>query len=474
MTTDYIDVLKLSSQEAEEAVIGSILISGSQFVRLQGFLRAGDFWTVRYQTIWKAFERLTEEGSPIELTTVYLDIEKMGMLHDIGGPAELTRLCNIPSNSMHVDAYARHVHRLATHRAMLEASDELRKNATEGANIDLAIARSERAIMGLRRRQMSVDIPLQGMQEATLNKFKALTEAEARTKENPDYIIGVRTGLADLDFMLDGLRPGVTTLAAATGMGKTALCLQIVRFAAKFGILRGYGAQPAKTLFFSGEMTQDQLMNRLLGSMTGVPIRHIERGSYNAQQKERLIDALGELDMNHCLSFENAKRMNTGQIRQRVQTMVAENDLDFLALDGLLQIESLAVSDYDSAKQKAYMDSKRRDAIEAIMNDLEDISLTREIPILLTHQLSRAPSGRADKRPVLSDLAEANFVEQKSAVILFLYRDSYYNDEAQENSAEVICQKNRHGQTGTVHQIYDAQYTRFIDADHSRFTLGGD
>jgi replicative DNA helicase len=154
--------------------------------------------------------------------------------------------------------------------------------------------------------------------------------------------------------------------------------------------------------------------------------------------------------------------------------MVAENDLDFLALDGLLQIESLAVSDYDSAKQKAYMDSKRRDAIEAIMNDLEDISLTREIPILLTHQLSRAPSGRADKRPVLSDLAEANFVEQKSAVILFLYRDSYYNDEAQENSAEVICQKNRHGQTGTVHQIYDAQYTRFIDADHSRFTLGGD
>jgi replicative DNA helicase len=206
--------------------------------------------------------------------------------------------------------------------------------------------------------------------------------------------------------------------------------------------------------------------------MTGVPIRHIERGSYNAQQKERLIDALGELDMNHCLSFENAKRMNTGQIRQRVQTMVAENDLDFLALDGLLQIESLATSDSDSPKQKAYMDSKRRDAIESIMNDLEDIALTREIPILLTHQLSRAPSGRADKRPILSDLAEANFVEQKSAVILFLYRDSYYNDGAQENSAEVICQKNRHGQTGTVHQIYDSQYTRFVDADKHQFTLG--
>lgn len=468
-----LDVLKLSSQEAEEAVIGSVLVSGRQFVMLQGFLRAGDFWSLRYRIMWKAYERLVERGDPIELTTVHLELEEMGQFEDVGGFAELMRLVNCPSNSMHVESYARHVHRLATHRAMLEASDELRKNATDGANIDLAIARSERAIMGLRRRQMAVDTPMLGMQEATLNKFKALTEAEARTKENPNYIIGVRTGLADLDFMLDGLRPGITTLAAATGMGKTALCLQIVRFAAQFGILRGYGAQPAKTLFFSGEMTQDQLMNRLLGSMTGVPVRHIERGSYSPEQKELLIDALGQLDMNHCLNFENAKRMNTSQIRQRVQTMVAENDLDFLALDGLLQIESLASSDHDSPKQKAYMDSKRRDAIEAIMNDLEDIALTREIPILLTHQLSRAPSGRADKRPVLSDLAEASFVEQKSAVILFLYRDGYYNEEAQEDSAEVICQKNRHGQTGTVHQIYDAQYTRFIDADRMRFTLGG-
>jgi replicative DNA helicase len=319
---------------------------------------------------------------------------------------------------------------------------------------------------------MSVDIPTLSMHEARLAKLKSLEVSEARTRENPDYIIGVRTGLADLDFMLDGLRAGVTTLAAATSMGKTALTLQIGKFASRFGILRGYSAQPAKTLFFSGEMTQDQLMNRLLSSMTGVPVRHIERGSYTWEQKQLLINALEELAQSHCLNFESVKRMNTGQIRQRVQTMVAENELDFLMLDGLLQIESLSISDSDTPRQRMFKDSKRRDAIEEIMNDLEDIALTREIPILLTHQLSRAPSGRPDKRPVLSDLAEANFVEQKSAVILFLYRDSYYNEEAQKDSAEVICRKNRHGQTGTVYQIYDAQNTRFIDADNHHFALG--
>lgn len=472
-TVDYADILKMSSQEAEEAVIGSILISGHRFTNLQGFLRASDFWLLRCRIFWKAFERISERGEPIELTTAVLELEAMGQLDDVGGYAEVVRLVSSPSNSMHVDAYARHVHTLATRRAMLEASDELRKNAMDGANIDLSIARTERIAMGLRRRQMSVDTPTVSMHDAIQDKLKVLEQAEEHTRENPDYIIGVRTGLSDLDFMLDGLRPGITTLAAATGMGKTALTLQVARFASRDGLLQSRRALPAKTLLFSGEMTQDQLMNRLLGSMTGIPVRHIERGSYTAPQKQQIVNAMHQLNDHHCLTFESLKRVNTGQIRQRVQTLVAENELDLLVLDGLLQIEALAIAESDSPKQKSYMEGKRRDVIELIMNDLEDIALTRNIPIFLTHQISRAPSGRTEKRPILSDLAEASFVEQKSAVILFLYRDAYYNPDAQENSAEVICQKNRHGETGTIDQIYDAKFTRFMDADKVPYSLGG-
>ncbi len=468
------DVWKLVSEEAEQAVIGSILISPDVFVGLQGFLRAGDFFIIKHRIFWQTFERLSDKGSPIDMTTTVLELQQMGQFDDVGQFAGVMQFLNIPANSMHVEAYGHLVQRLATRRAMMEAADGIYKNATdESSNIDTAIARFEQIGMSLRRRQMVVDVPQLTMEQATMAKYAALIASEKAHTENPRYVIGVRTGLTDLDFMLDGLRPGVTTLAASTGMGKTALALQMVRFASQKGILRGQSPRAAKTLFFSGEMTQDQLMNRLLGSMTGVPIRHIERGSYSAQQKDILIDALDDLATNHSLSFESGKRMNTAQIRQRVRTMVIDNELDLLVLDGLLQIEALTIDTSDSKAQKSYMESKRRDVIESIMNDLEDITLTYETPILLTHQLSRAPSGRSDKRPILTDLAEANFVEQKSAVILFLYREGYYtSDCVNPNAAEVICAKNRHGIDGTINQIYDREFTRFIDADKHQYGLG--
>lgn len=480
--TNFPVVLPPASQEAEEAVIGSILISPAVFPSLQMFLRAGDFWTTRYQIMWKAFERLTERGDPIELTSVMLDLENMGQFDDIGGYAGLTKFIGVDVNTYNVEAYARLVHRLATRRALMETSDKLRQSATdEGIDTDLAIARAEQHILSLRRRQMAVDVPQTSVKQATLNKFEKMMAAEKMHAENPNYVIGVRTGVTDLDRMLDGLRAGITTLAGATGSGKTALALQVVRYASQFGLLRGYAPMPAKTLFFSGEMTEDQMINRMLSSMTGVPARLIERGSYTKKrrsaddqtpcQKELLEDALHDLGEHHQLTFEDTKRMNTSQIRQRVRTMVLNHEMDLLVLDGLLQIEALSYSDTDTQKHKSYMEGKRRDFIEMIMNELEDIALTYELPILLTHQLSRAPSGRAEKRPILSDLAEANFVEQKSAVILFLYRDAYYNPGAQSDAAEVICAKNRHGETGTVHQIFNAQYTRFSDADRVRVSL---
>lgn len=470
--TDH--VLKLVSEEAEQAVIGAVLVTPDMFVSLQGFLRPSDFFILRHRIMWLTFERLMDRGSPVDMTTVVLELQAQGQFKDVGEYMGVMEFMNVTSNSMHAETYGRIVQRLATRRSMLEAADGIYKNATdETINIDTAIARFESVGMTLRRRQMAVDTPQLTIEQAAYKKLEALYDSEERHAKNPRYVIGVRTGLTDLDSMLDGLRPGVTTLAGATGSGKTAMCLQMVQFASQKGILRDIAPRPAKTLFFSGEMTQDQLMNRLLGSMTGIPIRHIERGSYTTAQKQTLVHALENMANDHRLSFESGKRMNTAQIRQRVRTLVIDNELDLLVLDGLLQIESLTIDPSDSSKQKSYMESKRRDVIEGIMNDLEDITLTYETPILLTHQLSRAPSGRADKRPILTDLAEANFVEQKSAVILFLYREAYYEPQSNNpDAAEVICAKNRHGMSGTVHQIYDAQFTRFVDADKHQFVLG--
>jgi replicative DNA helicase len=247
--------------------------------------------------------------------------------------------------------------------------------------------------------------------------------------------------------------------------------LQISRFAAQYGLLHETVA-PAKVLFFSGEMTERQLGTRMLSSMTGVPARTVERGSYNKEQKKLLADAVNDLT-SLSLTLVPGARLNTAQIRQIARKLVTSQELDLLVLDGLLQIEALKVHESDSTRRQLYVKQQRRDLIEDIMNDLEDIALTYKLPILLTHQLSRAPAGRQNKRPVLSDLAEASFVEQKSAVVVFLYREGYYDETSQNpNAAELIVAKNRFGGTGTIHQIYDAMYTRFIDADKTTWNFG--
>lgn len=476
MTDQIIDTTKLYSQEAEEAVIASILISPHMFDVLQGFLRAGDFWALRHRIIWQTFERLSDKSEPISASTVGMNLHEHDLqsFEDFGGFAWIVRFLDSDINSLDAEVYAKIVQRIATRRLILESTDKMRESALdESKNIDLVIHQAEQTMLNLRRRQMAVDTPIRTMDAVILDTFEAINENEARYATNPNYVIGVRTGVTDLDIMLDGLREGVTTLAASTGMGKTALCLQMVRFAAKFGLLRGLAAKPAKTLFFSGEMTEKQLMYRLLSSMTGIPVRTIERGSFHSDDKQTLIDAMHALDQEHTLSFESGKRMNTSQIRQRVRTLVMDNGLDFLALDGLLQIEALSVSESDSRKQKSFVMDKRRDLIETIMNDLEDITLTYKTPILLTHQLSRAPGGRSEKRPILSDLAEASFVEQKSAVILLLYRAGYYDTNCIDpNMSEIICAKNRFGQTATVIQTFDREHTQFLDADKTYVRLG--
>jgi replicative DNA helicase len=167
------------------------------------------------------------------------------------------------------------------------------------------------------------------------------------------------------------------------------------------------------------------------------------------------------------------KRLNTRQIRQRVRMLIANQELDLLMLDGLLQIDDLRLDTSMSKKQVRYVEAKRRDAIDNIMNDLEAIGMTYNLPILLSHQINRAPAGRQNKRPQLSDLAEASFVEQKSALVLFLYRESYYDPACLDpHRAEIIAAKNRHGETGTITVYNDAAHTRMLDATIERVTFG--
>lgn len=459
------------SQEAEEAVIGSVLISAYNVMpQLIGTLKAEHFFLVRHRHLWQTFERLYARNEVMDLTTIAEELRQQNLLDEIGGPAYLIQLLSSTPNSMHAEAYAKLVERTAARRKLLQAADEIRKAAyDENMNIEQVMAKAEGAVSAVQE-----DRPMQheptSIRVAIAEQIGLMKEAIRRHKTNSDYVIGVRTGLSDLDRLLDGLRPGITTLAGATGMGKSAMMLTIAQFAAQKGLLRERESA-AQTLLFSGEMTLPQLMTRLISSKTGIPVRDIERGNMTIDEMRLLDNACNDLEENYALSFESLKRLSTSQIRQRVRSLVANRALDLLVLDGLLQIDDLAV-DASSKRARQYSDAKRRDGIENIMNDLEDIGLTYNLPILLTHQVSRASANRQNKRPQLSDLAEASFVEQKSAVILFLYREAYYDAACMDpNAAEIIVAKNRHGETGTIHSYYDRQYTRFLNADRVHIDL---
>jgi replicative DNA helicase len=456
------------SQEAEEAVIGSVLISPTVFASLD-FLSEDHFYLTRHRHMWKVLKRLAVRNEIMDLTTVSEELRQVGVLEDIGGYAYLLHLINNTPNSMHAEAYGRLVERAATRRKLLIAADKIREAAMdESLGIEDVMAAADKAVITVQSQQ-SIHEPV-SIEDAVTQYVNGFKRAYAMNRTNPNYTIGVRTGLTDLDRLLDGLRPGITTLAGATGMGKSAMMMTIAQFAAQKGLLRERESA-AQTVLFSGEMTLLQLMNRLISSKTGIAARHLERGNVTADEVAMMNTACNDLMDNHALSFESLKRLSTHQIRQRVRRLVEHKAIDLLVLDGLLQIDAFTI-DAGSDRQRKYAEVKRRDSIENIMNDLEDIGLTYNLPILLTHQISRASATRQNKRPQMSDLAEASFVEQKSAVILFLYREAYYDPLcADTNGVEIIVAKNRHGETGTIQAYYDRQYTRFLNADRVHISL---
>lgn len=442
------------SQEAEQAVIGSILINPDSFYSIDTFLRAEDFFLLRHTRLWQAFQRMTKRREPIDFTTLVTELRGAGVLDEIGGRAYLMQMINETSTSVHAEIYGRLVERTAIRRKMLEAADQIKQLALDESQDTEAVL--------LQTEQLTVRLRANRFESRLITSLEAMSDIDEilhqRIKlyqKNPNYTLGIRTCFSQLDQVLDGLPVGITTIAAATAMGKTAAVLSIALNASRYGIDREE-KRPANVVMFSGEMTQEQLSWRMLAMKSEVNLRSLRRGSLTRQEYGHYESARDSIADDHCLQFESAKRMSITNIQDRVRQLALEKKLDLLILDGLLQIDALKADN-------GFTPTQRRDMIETILNDLEGIAATYEIRILLTHQLSRAPNTRADKRPVLSDLAEANFVEQKSHTVLFLFRPGYYDQSFDQAETELIIAKNRDGKSGVVKLFYNAEFTRFED-----------
>jgi replicative DNA helicase len=427
------------SQEAEEAVLGSVLIDPDTFLSVAAFLQPDDFYVLRHQYIWEALQRISERNERADFVTVQEELRTMSRLNDIGGAGYLLGLINNTPTSQHIEIYGRLVERAAIRRRLLHAADEIKALALqEDLAIEKVISDVETRLFNVTERSTRHD--LTPMREAIDDYFERIEYL----MQNPDAPLGLPTGFRDLDKLLGGLqRSDLLIFAGRPGMGKTSFLLSIAMNAAKLG---------ARIAIFTMEMGTDQIVQRFMSMETGINSQLLRSGQLSQQEWSRFVQAVGRLS-NLRVFIDDTPAMNPIEMRTKCRRMMHEQGLDLVIVD-YLQLMSAG----------AY-ENNRVQEISFISRSLKEMARELDVPVFSAAQLSRAVEQRQDKRPVLSDLRESGSLEQDADIVAFLYRDVVYNEATENpNRADVIVAKHRNGPTDTISLHFERSLTKFIDA----------
>lgn len=439
------------SQEAEEAVLGSVLTFGpSAYYDVAPFLKSGDFFILRNAWVWEAMERLNERNDIIEYLTVIEELRSQGRLEDIGGTAYITYLVSNTSTSIHVEAYGRIVERAAVRRRMLEASAEIARLAREeDADINEVVDRAEGALFNVTERQLRRDtVPIRQAMDEYYDRMEHLYTHQGEP-------IGVPSGYTDLDHLLGGFQKSdLLILAARPGMGKTSLKLNIAMNAAR---------SKARVAVFSLEMSTEQLIQRLVSTETGINSQKLRLGQLSEEEWRLFVQASQSLSKLK-LFLDDTPALSVLQLRTKCRRLMREHGLDLVVVD-YLQLMTAS----DGMKRG----DNRVQEISYISRGLKELARELNVPVISGAQLSRAVEQRTDKRPVLSDLRESGSIEQDADVVLFIYRDDVYNEASERpNEADIIVAKHRNGPTGNAVLYFRKQLTQFVNIRKTEVHLG--
>lgn len=423
-----------SSIEAEEAVIGSILIDPGALKRVQQLIGASDFYLVKHQWVFEACVELSAQSEPIDFVTVRRALQAGGRLDEIGGPGALSRLINIVPTAIHAEGYARIVLEMSQNRGLLALAYEAARLAyLDGdAPIDDKVSRLAAGLSALRRSRSEAR-----NLSAVLDELWTRAESWAETPLEYGQVRGVPSGLKDIDAMLGGFDPGnFYIISGRPGMGKSVLAYQIAKNAAQAG---------KRVVVYSLEMTDFQVAARLVCGECGVTYRDVKEGKLDGEQWAKLIQAVATLrDLPLILND------HTSTTTSSIAADAAETRPDLIVVDHFHLLKDVIREDPVQRLGKMAM-------------ALKDISKNADCPVISVVQLSRAVESRQDKRPLMSDLRESGRIEEAADVILALYREDYYDPQTvNRNIAEVLIRKFRDGQG-------DSSAELFFDKAHSRF-----
>ena len=428
------------SLEAEQAVIGAMLIDPACVAEVIELLRPEDFYAEEHQRIFETIYSMFNSARKIDPVTVLDQLKAQGYYDDAGGRAYLMQLMEVTPTSANVKEYAAIVRDKSMLRAIATAAGEIQTMAFSGAGSAAEIAElAEQKIYAVRQgREIKGLAPIKSI---IMDLYAQLDE---RSRSDSD-IPGLTTGFRDLDVALTGLnKSDLILVAARPGMGKTAFALNIALNAAK--------ASGKAVAVFQLEMSKDQLAARFLASEALLDSQKLKTGNLNQDDWIKIARATSVLAKTHLFVDDNPA-ITVAEIKAKCRRLG----------DSL----GLIVTDYIQLMQTGGRRSENRvQEVAEISRGLKIMAKELNVPVVCLSQLSRAAEQRADKRPMLSDLRESGAIEQDADIVMFIYRDDYYDAESDDkNVAEIILAKNRHGATGTVELQWIGQYTTFSSRD---------
>ncbi|HUF39900.1 MAG TPA: replicative DNA helicase [Anaerolineales bacterium] len=427
------------SREAEEAVLGSVMINPDSYFEVAQFLRTEDFYIHRHQWIWEAFVRLNERRIPIDFLTVTEELDQTGQLAELGGPAYLTALVGNVPTSLHAEAYGRIVEETSIRRRMISAANEIAKLAyEEGITVDSAMDEAEKSIFGVSERRLNT--ALQPIQTVLSDYYERVDRLSHRDEE----ILGVPTGFIDLDRLLSGLQPSdLLIIAGRPGQGKTGFMMSVARNASQ---------RNKHVAIFSMEMSNEQLVQRLIAQETGIDSQRLRTGKLSENEWPIFAQSIEVLGDTH-IYLDDTPAITPLQLRTKCRRLHMEFNLDLIIID------------YIQLMSSGMRNENRVQEVSFISRQLKVLAKELNVPVLAAAQLSRAVEQRADKRPMLSDLRESGSIEQDSDVVMFIYRpDQYEPDSTMTNAAEIIVAKHRNGPVGSVHLYFRSELAKFENA----------
>ena len=443
-----------SSIEAERSVIGAVLQdSGAANVAFES-LDPADFYTAEHREIFSAMQSLHLAGDPIDLMTCGNELARRGTLDSVGGAAYLLEAVRFVPTTANTRTYIAIVQEKATLRKLIAASQQISRQCyAQSDSLADVLRDAERLIFDIVMKRSGAEtlMPLQKVLLSTFDNIEELSRLKGK-------LAGVPTGLYDLDRMLSCLHGGEFVLVGARpSMGKTALALSISHFAAVKG--------KKCVAFFSLEMPAEQIGMRLLCMAAGINLQRVRTGMLSDDEWIKLGDCINELSACRMYIDESAG-LTPSQLRSRCRRLMMEQGLDLIALDylGLMGVDKRV--------------ENRQLEVSEISRQLKSIALELKVPVLTCSQLSRAPSGRADKRPMLSDLRDSGSIEQDADVVMFIHREGYYANASTENgpkpddsAGEIIIAKQRNGPVGTVNVEWQPEFARYTNLPGTRVAV---